>query len=137
MGQYFLAVNTTKKEFLHPHKFGSGMKFREFTCDSMSLLTGMAHLLAQSSDGVACDNAKITGRWIGDHVLIVGDYDESKLYDTAYDCYTDISDAVITHMCFDPEVHAHLKQVTRWDGTGQYPVADINVTELPTLTEVK
>ena len=123
MGQYFIAVNTTKKEYLHPHKFGSGMKFREFTFDPMALLTGMAHLLAQSSDGVAVDDSKITGRWIGDHILIVGDYDTSKLFDIAYDCYTDISEAVITHMCYDPVIYEHLKQVTRWDGTGSTPVA--------------
>ena len=122
MGQYFLAVNTTKKEYLHPHKFGSGLKFREFTYDSMSLLTGMAHLLAQSSDGVAWDSTEITGRWIGDNILIVGDYDESKLFDIAYDCYTDISDKVIEHMCFDPDVYQHLNKVTRWDGTGSTPV---------------
>ena len=123
MGQYFLAVNTTKKEYLHPHKFGSGMKFREFTNDPMSLLTGMAHLLAQSSDGVSWDSTEITGRWIGDNVLIVGDYDVSKLFDTAYEDYTDISDKVIEHMCFDPDVHLHLNKVTRWDGTGATPVA--------------
>ena len=123
MGQYFLAVNTTKKEYLHPHKFGSGMKFREFTNDSMSLLTGMAHLLAQSSDGVSWDSTELTGRWIGDNVLIVGDYDVSKLFDTAYEDYTDISDKVIEHMCFDPDVHLHLNKVTRWDGTGSTPVA--------------
>jgi len=122
MGQYFLAVNTTKKEFLHPHKFGSGMKFQEFTNDSMSLLAGMAHLLAQSSDGVAWDNPDITGRWIGDNVLIVGDYDESKLFDIAYDCYTDISDEVISHICLDPYVRTHLTNTTRWDGTGKSPV---------------
>ena len=99
------------------------MKFREFTYDSMSLLTGMAHLLAQSSDGVACDSTELTGRWIGDNILIVGDYDESKLFDIAYDCYTDNSDKVIEHMCFDPDVYLHLNKVTRWDGTGSTPVA--------------
>ena len=125
MGQYFLAVNTTKKEFLHPHKFGSGMKFQEFTNDPMSLLTGMSHLLAQSSDGVTRDNPDITGRWIGDNVLIVGDYDESKLFDIAYDCYTDISDEVISHICLDPYIDQHLAKRMRWDGTGATPVSAI------------
>jgi len=123
MGQYFMAVNTTKKEYLQPHKFGSGLKFREFAYDSMSVLTGMAHLLAQSSDGVAFDSSEITGRWIGDHVLIVGDYDKSDIYGIAYETYTDISDKVIEHMCFDPDVYNHLSKVTRWDGTGSVPVA--------------
>ena len=89
----------------------------------------MAHLLAQSSDGVAFDSSEITGRWIGDHVLIVGDYDKSDIYGIAYETYTDISDKVIEHMCFDPDVYNHLKQVTRWDGTGSTPVA-IRTTEV-------
>ena len=37
--------------------------------------------------------------------------------------YTDISDKVIEHMCFDPDVYLHLNKVTRWDGTGSTPVA--------------
>jgi len=115
MGQYFLVVNTTKQEYLYPYKFGSGLKFREIAYDSMSVLTGMAHLLAQSSHGVAFDSSEITGRWIGDNVLIVGDYDRSNLCTIAQETYTDISDEVIEHMCFDPDVYTHLKQIIRWD----------------------
>jgi len=42
MGQYFMVVNTTKEEYLHPHDFGSGLKFMEFTSDQMSVMTGLA-----------------------------------------------------------------------------------------------
>ena len=125
MGQYFVVANTTKKEFLHPHKFGSGLKFLEFTLDGCSVMAGLAHLLGQSSDGVANDDATVTGRWIGDHVIIVGDYDTSGIFDDAMaenDEYTDISNAVIQHMGKDSYVQQVLCEHHRWDGTGKHPV---------------
>ena len=125
MGQYFIVANTTKKEFLHPHKYGSGLKFLEFTLDGFSVMSGLAHLLAQSSDGVADDCEMVTGRWIGDHVVIVGDYDNSGIFDDAMaenDDYTDISNAVIQHMGKDPYVQQQLSEHHRWDGTGKHPV---------------
>ena len=123
MGQYFMVINTDKKEYLMPHDFGSGLKFLEFTSDSCGVLTGLAHLLGQSSDpsGMMAD-PEITGRWIGDHVVIVGDYDESKLYDTAYDTYENISNKVICHMAEDSYVRDTLVERRRWDGTNNTPV---------------
>jgi len=136
MGQYFVVANTTKKEFLHPHKFGSGLKFLEFTLDGCSVMSGLAHLLGQSSDGVANDDATVTGRWIGDHVIIVGDYDVSGIFDEATDGndYTDISNAVIQHMGKDSYVQARLSEHHRWDGGGGNPVfQDGGSFMLPTL----
>ena len=109
MGQYFVVANVTKKEMLHPHKFGSGLKFLEFTLDGFSVMSGLAHLLAKSTDGVtAFDNDEITGRWIGDHIEIVGDYDESDLYGVASNEYDDISKEVIQHMGNDSYVRSVL-----------------------------
>ena len=124
MGQYFVVANTTKKEFLHPHKFGSGLKFLEFTLDGCSVMSGLAHLLGQSSDGVANDDVTVTGRWIGDHVIIVGDYDTSGVFDEATDGndYTDISNAGIQHMGKDPYVQSRRSEHHRWDGGGANPV---------------
>jgi hypothetical protein len=122
MGQYFIVVNTDKKEYLMPHDFGSGLKFMEFTVDGCGVMHGLAHLLAQSSDGVHIDNPEITGRWIGDHVVIVGDYDESKLYDTAYDTYENISNKVICHMGADKYVGEAMALSMRWTGGGNVPV---------------
>ena len=134
MGQYFMVVNTTKEEYLHPHKFGSGLKFLEFTSDPCSVMTGLAHLLAQSSDGIGYDNDEITGRWIGDHIVIVGDYDNSGIYDKACDTYTDVSNALIQHMGRDPYVQQVLSERTRWDG-GQHPVfQDGGSFDMPGLT---
>jgi len=124
MGQYFLVVNTDKKEYLMPHNFGSGLKFMEFTVDGCGVMHGLAHLLAQSSDGVAIDAPEITGRWIGDNVVIVGDYDESKLFDLAQDCYENISNKVICHMAEDRYVRDTLVLRRRWDGTNNTLVHD-------------
>ena len=87
-------------------------------------MSGLAHLLGQSSDGVAHDDATVTGRWIGDHVIIVGDYDTSGVFDEAMDGndYTDISNAVIQHMGKDPYVQSRLSEHHRWDGGGANPV---------------
>ena len=124
MGQYFLVVNTDKKEYLMPHNFGSGLKFMEFTVDGCGVMHGLAHLLAQSSDGVAIDAPEITGRWIGDNVVIIGDYDESKLFDLAQDCYENISNKVICHMAEDRYVRDTLVLRRRWDGTNNTLVHD-------------
>ena len=140
MGQYFLIVNTTKKEYLHPHRFGEGLKFMEFTLDGAGIMHGLAHLLAQSSEGVAIDNPEITGRWIGDHVVIVGDYDESGVFDEAYESndYHDISQAVIQHIGRDSYVQSELSQRHSFGGGDHGASIFINgaSVELPKLSGV-
>ena len=123
MGQYFLVVNTTKKEYLHPHRFGEGLKFMEFTLDGCGIMHGLAHLLAQSSEGVHIDNSEVTGRWIGDHVVIVGDYDTSGLFDeTESNDYHDISQAVIQHIGRDAYVQPELCERKSFGG-GEHGVS--------------
>ena len=137
MGQYFIVANTTKKEYLHPHKFGSGLKFLEFTLDGFGVMSGLAHLIAQSSDGVADDCEMVTGRWIGDHIVIVGDYDNSGIFDDAMDGYEDISNAVIQHMGKDPYVQQELCERQRWELGGKHPVFQNGATfMLPTLEKI-
>ena len=140
MGQAFLVVNTTKKEYLHPHRFGEGYKFMEFTLDECGIMHGLAHLLAQSSEGVHIDNTEVTGRWIGDHVVIVGEYDDSGLLDEAYESndYHDISQAVIQHIGRDAYVQSVLCERKSFGG-GEYGVSIfINgaSVELPKLSGV-
>ena len=126
MGQYFIVANTTKKEYLHPHKFGSGLKFLEFTLDGFSVMSG-----------VADDCEMGTGRWIGDHIVIVGDYDNSGIFDDAMSYYEDISNAVIQHMGKDPYVQQRLCERTRWEHGGKHPVFQNGATfMLPTLEKI-
>lgn len=102
MGQRFLIVNTDKKEFLHPHVFGDGSKLIEFGCSAMGTMTALALLLRQSSETGGGDwmpqyyggENKPVGSWAGDSIVIVGDYDESSLYDEAHNTFTNISSAI-------------------------------------------
>ena len=81
MGQYYI-VNIDKKQYLHPHKFGDGIKLMEFGCSSLGVLTGLTILLAS---GLHSDNP-IIGSWAGDRIVIAGDYADEELYVTEEDC---------------------------------------------------
>ena len=91
MGQYFYIVNLDKKEFLHPHKLGSGLKFWEILSTKVPQV--LAYLLRQSNESGGGDitAGKTNGRWARDRIVIIGDYDESDLYTIANETYTDIS----------------------------------------------
>jgi hypothetical protein len=100
MGQYFLVVNLDKKEFIHPHKFGDGLKLLEFGCSSCSTLTALTLLLRKSNEGGGGDfhefeKCELVGSWAGDRIVIIGDYDESKVYEEAENQFRDISEALI------------------------------------------
>jgi len=107
MGQYFQIINLDKKEKLHPHAFGDGLKLMEFATSGNGVMTGLALLLRQSSQSgggdfnVGLSNA-LLGSWAGDRVSIVGDYDDSDLYFDGE--YKDISKEVVKMCKLDPYV---------------------------------
>lgn len=85
MGQYHLVANIDKREFIHPHRFGDGLKLLEFGCSAEGTMTGLAVLLAASNgrgggdlntDDTAPEFAEFVGRWVGDRLAIIGDYFE-------------------------------------------------------------
>lgn len=81
MGQYHYIVNFTKKQYLHPHDFGDGLKLHEFTTGLS--MQALAFLLAQSAGrggGDFLPDDEWCGSWSGDKVGIVGDYDDSNLH---------------------------------------------------------
>jgi hypothetical protein len=101
MGQYYLIVNKTKKEYLYPHVFDDGLKACEILYNG-NTLKGLGVLLLKSDSGGGGDlssqnddNNKIVGRWVDDEIVIIGDYDSSGLYAEADENYTDISLHVI------------------------------------------
>lgn len=112
MGQYYKVVNTTKKQVMKPHSFGSGAKLMEFSSDRMSIMQGLAILLADGNGrggGDLRSENPLVGSWAGDSIVIAGDYaDEGKfvqdekvnLYREAND-YEDISFKVIEVLCED------------------------------------
>ena len=96
MGQYYLVVNKTKKQFLNPHAFHDGAKAWEIIANA-GILKGLGYLLITSDEGGGGDLKEnpLVGYRAGDEIIIVGDYDSSKLHEEAYTTYTDISSSVI------------------------------------------
>ena len=130
MGQYFKVLNLDKKEYLHPHCCGDGLKLMEFGASPDGTMLGLALLLRQSTgsgggDFHGTDGEGLLGRWAGDRVAIVGDYDESGLYDET-ETWLNISHGVVALMEQDeyvlqerqgnPYRCPHLREVQRADG---------------------
>ncbi len=81
MGQYHLTVNLEKKEYLHPHKFGCGLKLVEFSQGIM--MQGLVALLADNNGGGGGDfhaSSPLIGSWAGDPIVVTGDYKAENTY---------------------------------------------------------
>jgi len=77
MGQYYLVVNLTKREYLNPRKFGDGAKLLEFGSSAVGTMCGLAILLADGNNrggGDLRSENPIIGSWAGDKIVIAGDY---------------------------------------------------------------
>lgn len=118
MGQYFIAVNTTKREWIHPHRFGDGLKFPELCSSGYGFLAGLATLIKQTNDPV--DDLPIVGSWAGDNITLPGDYDSRQIYHDAMDSYRDVSFDVLAAMVRDPYVRASLLEATEWRRASGY-----------------
>jgi hypothetical protein len=96
MGQYYLVINKTKKQYLSPHVFGDGAK----ACELLGgdTLNGLGILLIKSNEGGGGDlpDNPLNGQWAGDEIVIIGDYDSSELYNIAKEQYADISKRVMS-----------------------------------------
>lgn len=111
MGQYYMVVNLERREYLNPLRFGNGCKVREFGFSSYGVMSALAILLAKSSEiaGGGEFDSEITGAWAGNRIVIIGDYDESGLYQRLNDDYVDVSSEVLRVMMQDE----HCGQVLR------------------------
>lgn len=112
MGQYYLIVNTSKKQFVYPPKFGDGLKLMEFGCSADGTMTALAILLASGNGrggGDLDSENEIIGSWAGDSIVTAGDYDDEgkftdeprTLYDVAYNTFEDVSEKVLAAMLVD------------------------------------
>ena len=133
MGQYYLVVNKTKKEFLDPHSFGHGAKLMEFVSDDKGMLQALAILLADGNGrggGDLSSNNPLIGSWSGDEITIVGDYADNGLYNIADETYEDIS---VDSYCllledhwfkqeFESEIRESMKDKTLYLTSGQREV---------------
>lgn len=108
MGQYHRLVNLDKREWVDPHGLGLGAKQYEHTGVDGSLADAM-YVLSMTSPGEGggdFPHTEISGRWVGDRVVIVGDYTKADaipgvdganaIYELASAQYLDITPLVRT-----------------------------------------
>ena len=112
MGQYYKLVNTSKREQISAWKLGGVAKFFEWLYNDQARV--LVWLLRQSDEGGGGDVPDRTmyqtlGRWAGDQVTLIGDYDSSRLWHTSED-FTDISELVMSEY----------NQAVDADGFGQH-----------------
>ena len=96
MGQYFYIVNLTKREYIDPHRLDCGLKLIEIVASDLLNVLGL--LLRQSSETGGGDIQKdyrTAGRWAGNRIAIVGDYDASGIYQRARAGFEEISREII------------------------------------------
>lgn len=77
MGQYYKIVNLDKKQYLHPHDFGDGLKLCEFGSSGMGTMFALAALLSNGNGrggGDISSNDSLIGSWAGDRIVVIGDY---------------------------------------------------------------
>ena len=123
MGQYWVIVNLDKKEFVHPHTLGAGLKLWEQLANHPS--TGEALLILttampEARGGGDFQPHPAIGRWAGDRIAVVGDYAEdadlapefeaSKLYhkcrdETRVEWTTDIEGSMYQDGMQDSETY--------------------------------
>lgn len=124
MGQYFYLTNIDKKQFIHPHKFGDGLKAVEFGSSGNGTMMGLALLLVDGNGRGGGDfpsNNPIIGSWAGDHIVIAGDYaDEGKftndpkknLHNLAEEEFQDISAEVLYALFNDKYILEDFEKAT-------------------------
>ena len=83
----------TKKEFVQSWDIGGYAKLWEWC---VGRAAGIFPYLLRKSNGrgggdIEFASPRFAGRWAGDEVYLVGDYDESQLYDKAHAAYRNIS----------------------------------------------
>ncbi len=97
MGQYFRFVNCTKREYVDPWQLGGGAKLWEWCVNREAGI--FPYLLRRSNEGGGGDvedlDPAYAGRWAGDECYLVGDYDESRLWDTAEREFREISTPLV------------------------------------------
>ena len=80
MGQYWRPVNLDKKEFLHAHELGGGLKLSEIAYSSGGVASALVLLLAPLPRRRGSGDVQphpLMGHWAGDRIVMVGDYSEA------------------------------------------------------------
>jgi hypothetical protein len=139
MGQYYVVVNTTKRQYLRPATFGNQAKLDGVTRPADGIMTGLGVLLADGNgngDWTAQGLPSLYGSWAGDAIVLAGDYgtkglhvsvedeatyrtrcgteavgpDRPRLYHVALELFEDVSERVVVALCEDEGMRRSLKQ---------------------------
>lgn len=108
MGQYFMLVNLDKKEYVRPWDIGGVGKLCEWCGNPQAgvipfllaqgpddgVLGGTERYLTERDTGVRPPHPE-WGRWAGDRVVLIGDYDDSELYKKAEAEFENISEWLV------------------------------------------
>jgi hypothetical protein len=98
MGQDFMPINKTKREYFTAKEIGGGAKLWEWCANREAGV--LPYLLRKSDDiggGDIADPSKVkyAGRWAGDEVYFVGDYDSDQLWEHAKRTYANIAQELV------------------------------------------
>jgi hypothetical protein len=94
MGQYFVAANHDRQQFIQPHAFGDGLKFGEFTGSTHGFMLAVAWLLRRDEYTAGLADDSLLGSWAKERasgIVLVGDYHGDGSYHEIYENYEDIS----------------------------------------------
>ena len=110
MGQYFLVVNTDKKQYLDAWKFGEGVADLQavsgYHAQALALLTCRMDQVRDTDD-------TLLGSWSGDRVIAAAEYAsaeneaEQNLYKIAREEFEDISYQALAMLCETHEPAAY------------------------------
>jgi len=95
MGQAYIIVNTAKKQYIRPHRFGDGYKLCEFGASGGGTMFALAALLARGNGGGGGDirsKDPLIGSWAGDPIMVLGQYTDE--YGSIREGCEDISDRI-------------------------------------------
>ncbi|MCB0094121.1 MAG: hypothetical protein KDE46_00320 [Caldilineaceae bacterium] len=98
MGQYFMPVNKTKREYFTAWEIGGTANLYEWCANPEAGV--LAYLLRKSDESGGGDiemdhSIDFAGRWAGDEVYLIGDYDSSNLYQEAKNQYDNIAQPLV------------------------------------------
>ena len=108
MGQYHLPVNLDKREYLNPHYLGAGLKHWEQVDNKVmgaAILILIGGVGGRRGGGDLDDSyplaQKIIGRWAGDRIMLVGDYqaDDDAALIKGYNPETDPPLSMLYSLC--------------------------------------
>ena len=96
-----MAVNSSKRQYVCPWCIGGTAKLFEWVANTTAGI--FPYLLRRSNESGGGDlddpeTAPLAGSWAGDNIALVGDYDESKEFQLAFEEYENISPALAEEM---------------------------------------